>query len=90
MTQQLCVRYELFVCYALFAAGTGVSGRQYNTPTTANEIAVIMPGDGESGGRRDIILYGKGGGIQHIDYTHKNYDTFAYILFHIHGDECAP
>ena len=46
-----------------------------------------MPGDGETVGRRDIVLYGKGGGLQHINYTHKNYDTFAYILFHIHGDE---
>jgi len=59
--------------------------RQYNVPT-ADEVAVIMPGP-EHAGTRDIILFKKGGGCKFINNLHQNYDTWAYVLFHAHGDE---
>jgi hypothetical protein len=45
----------------------GTDGRRYNVPT-ADEIAVIIPGDGseEVSDKRDIVLRLQGGQLQHI------------------------
>ena len=54
--------------------------RRYNLPTaTSNEIAVIIPGDGdqpESG--RDIVLYRRGGGLKEI--SDILYPSLHYVL----------
>jgi len=57
--------------------------RRYNLPTAAsNEIAVILPGDGDQvQGSRDIILYCRNGqGLQHISDLHPLYQTLHYVL----------
>jgi hypothetical protein len=57
--------------------------RRYNLPTAAsNEIAVILPGDGdEVQGSRDIIVYRRNGqGLQHISDLHPLYQALHYVL----------
>ena len=51
-------------------------GRRYNAPT-APEFAVLMPGDGNNNGTssRDIVIQERIGGINHINETHKGYDS---------------
>ena len=60
---------------------------RYNTPA-ADEVAVLMPGNEVvEGSKRYIQLYLQRGGTEFIDELHKYYDTWAYILFHLYGDE---
>jgi hypothetical protein len=57
--------------------------RRYNLPTAAsNEIAVILPGDGDQmQDSRDIILYRRNGqGLQHISDLHPLYQALHYVL----------
>jgi len=57
--------------------------RRYNLPTAAsNEIAIILPGDGdEVQGSRDIILYCQNGqGLQRISDLHPLYQALHYVL----------
>jgi hypothetical protein len=57
--------------------------RRYNLPTAAsNEIAVILPGDGdEVQGSRDIVLYRRNGqGLQRISDLHPLYQALHYVL----------
>ena len=62
--------------------------RRYNAPT-AQEIAVILPNDGygEEVANRDIVLYARKGGIQHITETHRAYDTLHYVLLFPLGED---
>ena len=57
--------------------------RRYNLPTeTSNEIAVILPGDGDqpTDGVRDIILNRRGGHLQEITDMHPLYPSLHYVL----------
>src|SRR6266545_1693462 len=57
--------------------------RRYNLPTAAsNEIAIILPGDGDKvQGSRDIILYRRNGqGLQRISDLHPFYQALHYVL----------
>ena len=57
--------------------------RRYNLPTEGtNEIAVIIPGDGDqpSDGVRDIVLYRRGGPLQEITDIHPLYPSLHYVL----------
>ena len=58
--------------------------RRYNLSTTGNnEIAVILPGDGDQPeGTRDIILYRNhaDGGLQRISDIHPAYPSLHYVL----------
>ena len=57
--------------------------RRYNTPAeNVQEIAVILPGDGETpAGSQDIILYRKAGnGLQRILDSHPLYPSLRYVL----------
>ena len=57
--------------------------RRYNLPTdTSNEIAVILPGDGDqpTDGIRDIILNRRGGSLKEIDDLHPLYPSLHYVL----------
>ena len=60
----------------------GADHRRYNLPTTtANEIAVILPGDGDQPEKtRDIILHRRGGGLREIDNLHPLYPSLHYVL----------
>lgn len=60
--------------------------RRYNLPT-ANELAVIMPGDGSDvNAGCDIVLCLNGGGLQCINDGHPAYACLHYVLFHPHGE----
>jgi hypothetical protein len=55
--------------------------RRYNLPTSASEIAVIVPGSGdEVKDNRDIILRKKHGGLQRINELHPLYHALHFVL----------
>ena len=56
--------------------------RRYNLPTdTSNEIAVILPGDGDQSTiGRDIILNRRDGRLQEISELHPLYPSLHYVL----------
>jgi len=56
--------------------------RRYNLPTTtSNEIAVILPGDGDQPtSARDIVLHRHGGGLKEISDLHPLYPSLHYVL----------
>ena len=57
--------------------------RRYNLPTdTSNEIAVILPGDGDqpTTAGRDIILNRRGGYMEEISDMHPLYPSLHYVL----------
>ena len=55
---------------------------RYQAPDpSVREIAVILPGDGDTpAGAQDIILYRRGGRLKHILDSHPLYPTLRYIL----------
>ncbi|KAF8577733.1 hypothetical protein K439DRAFT_1301036, partial [Ramaria rubella] len=59
--------------------------RRYNIPT-ADEIAVILPGDGTSHDHRDIILQLKGGGFKRIHEGSPAYAPLHYVLLFPRGE----
>src|SRR5580700_7621655 len=63
-------------------------GRQYNLPT-ANEIAVVVPGNGEEedvSSNRDIILRLTGGSLKRISQLSPAYDPLHYVLLFPRGE----
>src|SRR6266478_375957 len=56
--------------------------RRYQNPDpSVREIAVILPGDGETpAGAQDIILYRRSGRLQRITDSHPSYPSLRYIL----------
>ncbi|KAG2738487.1 hypothetical protein P692DRAFT_201906832 [Suillus brevipes Sb2] len=66
----------------------GTDGRRYNVPT-ADEIAVIIPGDGseEVSDKRDIILRLQGGELKRISQLSHAYSTLHYVLLFPSGEE---
>ncbi|KIJ61178.1 hypothetical protein HYDPIDRAFT_97011 [Hydnomerulius pinastri MD-312] len=55
--------------------------RRYNLPTGANEIAAILPGDGDQvTGPRDIIVRLRGGGLRRISELDRNYYPLHYVV----------
>ncbi|KAF6160466.1 hypothetical protein GIB67_019235 [Kingdonia uniflora] len=61
--------------------------RRYNLPST-NEIAIILPGDGqEAPSTRDIVVYLRGGHeIMRISECHPVYLPMHYVLLFPHGE----
>lgn len=62
--------------------------RRYNLPT-ADEIAVILPGDGndDPSGMRDILLHLRGqNGLMRINECHPAYLPLHYVLFFPFGE----
>ena len=55
-------------------------GRRYNLSASNTEIAIAMPGSGESKNRRDIILRLRSAGHQRISEMHPAYLTLHYVL----------
>jgi hypothetical protein len=66
----------------------GTDGRRYNLPT-ADEIAVIIPGDGseEVSDKRDIVLRLQGGQLRRISQLSHAYSTLHYVLLFPSGEE---
>src|SRR6266404_4821023 len=55
--------------------------RYQNPDPSVREIAVILPGDGETpAGAQDIILYRRSGHLQRITDSHPSYPSLRYIL----------
>jgi hypothetical protein len=66
--------------------------KQYAKPTAAEEISVILPGDGLDGEpgeeiHRHIQLRLREGGLQFIHETDSSYDPLQYVLFFPHGEQ---
>ena len=60
--------------------------RRYNAPT-ADEIAIIMPGDGsQETAFRDVVLSARGGGLRRINEMNPSYDPLHYPLLFPFGD----
>ncbi|KAF7140271.1 hypothetical protein RHSIM_Rhsim06G0045600 [Rhododendron simsii] len=61
--------------------------RRYNLPT-ANEIAIILPGDGtEKSGMRDIVLHLRGNnGLMRVNECHPVYLPLHYVLLFPRGE----
>ncbi|KIL69116.1 hypothetical protein M378DRAFT_56848, partial [Amanita muscaria Koide BX008] len=59
----------------------GTDARRYNLPT-ADEIAVIIPGDGSENVQdsRDIVLRHQGGALRRISHLHQSYSSLHYVL----------
>ena len=54
---------------------------------TSNEIATILPGDGDQvTAAQDIVLYKHGGGLQEISNIHPLYPSLHYVLLFPDGD----
>jgi hypothetical protein len=66
----------------------GTDSRRYNLPT-ANEIAVIIPGDGseEVSDKCDIVLRLQGSQLQCISQLNHVYSTLHYVLLFPSGEE---
>jgi hypothetical protein len=61
-------------------------GRRYNLPT-ADEVAILIPGDGSRAtDRRDIILRERLGGLYRINEGHPAYYTLSYPLIFPRGE----
>jgi len=62
--------------------------RRYNLPT-ANEIAVVIPGDGseEVSDHRDVVLRLQGGGLHRISHLNPAYSPLHYVLLFPHGED---
>ena len=56
--------------------------RRYNLPTSgSNEIAVIIPGDGDQELQpRDIVLFLRGGGLRQINEMNPIYHSLHFVL----------
>lgn len=59
--------------------------RRYNLPT-ADEIAVVLPGDQSTAESRDIILRTRGGPLQQISECHPAYSPLQYVLLFPYGE----
>jgi hypothetical protein len=60
--------------------------RRYNLPT-ADEVAVIIPGDGtQATDSRDIILHRQNQTLQRVSDAHPAYPCLRYVLLFPHGE----
>ena len=64
----------------------GCRQRQYDLPS-ANEVAVLLPGDGTATEPRDIHIEGQDGHLKSILDTHPAYDPLQYVLLHPRGED---
>jgi hypothetical protein len=63
--------------------------RRYNLPTSSDEVAAIIPGDGseERSDHRDIVLRLQGGGLKRISHLHPSYASLHYVLLFPNGED---
>jgi hypothetical protein len=78
-------QHNLSLCLHL---SNGADGHRYNLPT-ANEIAAVVPGNGEEkvSSDCDIVLRLKGGFLQRISQMSPLYDPLHYVLLFSHGEQ---
>ena len=69
-------------CRIALRFGSNTDCCRYNLPTdTSNEIAIILPGNGDQPtSARDIVLYRCGGGLWDINDLHPLYSSLHYVL----------
>jgi len=61
--------------------------RRWNLPT-ADEVAVVIPGDGtQSYGRRDIVVHHRDGPLRRISDGSPMYESLQYPFLFIHGED---
>ena len=71
---------------AVIRLETGTDPRRYNAPT-ADDVAVILPGDGSIvPDSRDLVLQYRGGGLKRIYETNASYQPSVYVLLFPHGE----
>ena len=58
--------------------------RTHNVPSIV-EIAAFIPGLHYVNDYLSMHVFQRGGGLRFIDHVHRDYDSFAYPLFFIHG-----
>lgn len=65
----------------------GTDARRYNLPT-ADEIAVVVPGDGSENVQdsRDIVIQYQGGALRRISHLHQSYSSLHYVLLFPRGE----
>ncbi|KAG5529964.1 hypothetical protein RHGRI_030364 [Rhododendron griersonianum] len=82
---QLAEREQTLPAHLHYSPST--DRRRYNLPT-ADEIAVIIPGDGtKASGLRDIILHRRGNnGLMRINECHPAYLPLHYVLLFPQGE----
>ena len=69
------------------AANQNRDQRRWNLPT-ADEVAVVIPGDGtQSYGRRDIIVHRRDGPLRRISDGSPMYECLQYPFLFIHGED---
>jgi len=60
---------------------------RYNAPT-ANEVAMIIPGEPGEVGNRDVIVQRRyGGGLQRMNELAPSYDPLQYTLLFLAGED---
>ncbi|MCO5577386.1 hypothetical protein L7F22_031218 [Adiantum nelumboides] len=61
----------------------------YNLIPVGNEIAAIMPGQGDmrTSGQRDIVLHCRDGRLQRISNLHRSYMPLLYVLLFPQGED---
>ena len=61
--------------------------RRYNLPVAENELALILPGDGDiHTDPRDIVIRKQGGGLQRISELSPLYQPLHYVLLFPYGE----
>jgi hypothetical protein len=64
---------------------TAVNERRYNQPT-ADDIAAVLPGDGETDTvGRDIVVTTKGGYLRRVYETNPQYDPLHFVVLFPYG-----
>jgi hypothetical protein len=74
--------------FAVIQCEPGTDARRYNAPT-ANEVAVVLPGDGSvATDHRDLILHYRNGpnAMKRIYETNASYQPILYVLLFPYGE----
>ncbi|KAJ7314343.1 hypothetical protein DFH08DRAFT_821375 [Mycena albidolilacea] len=72
--------------YTTIHCEKGTDPRRYNAPT-ADEVAVVLPGDGSHATNyRDLILNYRGGGLKRIYEYNASYQPMVYVLLFPYGE----
>lgn len=64
---------------------TGFDRRRYNAPVAA-DVAVILPGSGETAAERDLIVQYRAGGLRRVRETARCYEPLHYVLLFPRGE----
>jgi hypothetical protein len=83
---EILCHYNTSANYSIrLKAAPGIHPRSGNLPS-ADEVAVIIPGDGQQGSSHDIILHTRDGALHRINETHPAYIPLQYPLLFPYGE----